>query len=102
MSKKTVNDEIYAQACALNAKAKEQQQQKEDGMDKDTKTWAESLKTKSLRELGSLEHFISKRIKQGTLISSSEKSYKQDLILVRQAIENLKKRAKNGEQIRLT
>ena len=101
MSKKTVNDEIYAQACALNAKAKEQQQ-KEDGMDKDTKTWVESLKTKSLMELGSLEHFISKRIKQGTLISSSEKSYKQDLILVQQAIENLKKRAKNGEQIRLT
>ena len=71
-------------------------------MDKETKKWAESLKTKSLRELESLEHFISKRIKQGTLISSSEKSYKQDLILVRQTIENLKKRAKNGEQIRLT
>ena len=32
MSDKTINDEIFAQACALNKRAKEQQQLKEDGM----------------------------------------------------------------------
>ena len=44
-----VSDEIYAQACALNAKAKEQQ--KEDGMNKDNRKLAKHLEEKILAEL---------------------------------------------------
>ena len=35
MSKKTVSDEIFAQACALNKRAKEKFKPKEDGMRKE-------------------------------------------------------------------
>ena len=50
MSKKTVNDEIFAQACALNKRAKEQQQ-KEDGMNKDNRKIAKYVEGKILENL---------------------------------------------------